>query len=72
MTWRYDRRRDVMTGHDHPGVCGNGMHDFTLDEAELGARVALQLDEGRDDQTYWELVALDMRENPGSHPYLEV
>jgi len=42
-----------MIGNDYPGVCGNGMHDFMLDEIELGARVALALDE--EDQWWWEI-----------------
>lgn len=64
MSWGYDRRLDRMTGHDFPGVVGNGMDDFTRDELELGARAALQLGEGNDEQTYWELVALKCREEP--------
>lgn len=50
--WGYDRRLDRMTGHDFPGVCGPGMDSFTRDEVELGARVALELDDG-DCQAWW-------------------
>ncbi len=67
MTWKYDRRRDVMTGHDHPGVCGNGMHTFTLDELEVGARAAMALDPV-EEQAWWEIEALRWREQPGTHP----
>lgn len=52
MTWRY--RGDRMVGHDYPWVCGPGMHDFTLTELELGARVAMALD--TEDQAWWELI----------------
>ncbi len=53
MGYKYCRRIDRMIGNDYPGVCGNGMHDFMLDEIELGARVALALDE--EDQWWWEI-----------------
>ena len=52
VTWRY--RNDRMVGHDFPGVCGNGMHDFTLTEMEVGARAALAL--GDPKQAWWELI----------------
>lgn len=60
MTWRY--RDDRMVGHDYPGVCGPGMHDFTLTELELGARAALALDDP--EQAWWELEAAMRREEP--------
>lgn len=60
MSLRYDQRRDVMAGHDYPGVHGPGMHDFTLHEVELGARVALLLD--TENQAWWELIGNKMLE----------
>lgn len=66
MTWQFDSDRDRMMGHDHPGACGPGMHDFTLLEAELGARAAMALDEGREEQAFWNLDTL--RWELGEHP----
>lgn len=51
QNWRYDRLLDRMTGHDFPGTCGPGMDCFTRNEVELGARVALELDD--DCQAWW-------------------
>lgn len=59
MKWRYNRHTDRMTGHDFPGECGEGMHRFTLDELELGARVAQELDDP--EQWWWEMDALKNR-----------
>lgn len=53
MSYRYSRAFDRFVGNDYPGVCGNGMHNFIIDEIELGARVALALDE--EDQWWWEI-----------------
>lgn len=53
MSYRYDPRTDQMTGHDWPGVHGNGMHDYVIDEIELGARAALALDD--EQQWFWTL-----------------
>jgi hypothetical protein len=58
MAWRYDARRDVMTGHDFPGVAGNGMHDYMLDEIEFGARATMALNDP--DQSWWELIGNDL------------
>lgn len=60
MSWRYDYPTDRYMGHEYPGVCGNGMHGFTMDELELGARVALSLDDP--EQTWWELNGPRIRE----------
>jgi hypothetical protein len=52
---RYDARLDRLITHDGAVACrGNGMIGFVLDEMELGARVALALDES--DQWWWELI----------------
>lgn len=64
--WRYDRRRDVMTGHDYPGVCGAGMHAFTVDELELGARAALAIDDPDGDQWWWVLIGDSLLGQGGS------
>lgn len=63
MGWGYDHRRDMMTGHDYPGVCGHGMHQYTIDELELGARAAFALDDPQ--QWWWELISsqLDQEAN---------
>jgi hypothetical protein len=63
--WGYDRRRDMMTGHDFPGVCGSGMHGFALDELELGARAALAIDDPDGDQWWWALVGDRLLEQGG-------
>jgi len=60
MTWGYDRRRDMMTGHDYPGVCGHGMHQFQLDELEFGARATIALDDP--EQWWWVLIGDPMLE----------
>jgi hypothetical protein len=52
VTWKF--QGDRMVGHDFPAVCGSGMHDFTLTEIEVGARVALALD--TPEQAWWELI----------------
>lgn len=59
MSWRYNRHTDRMTGHDFPGVGGNGLDWFVRDELELGARVALRL--GEEDQAWWALHELRPR-----------
>jgi len=64
MSWRFNRKTDRMLGHDFPGVCGNGMDDFTRDELELGARVALEL--ASDDQA-WDALDGALWE-AGQHP----
>lgn len=40
-----------MIDHDFPGVRGNGFHDFMMDEIELGARVALAIQDP--EQWFW-------------------
>lgn len=54
MAFAYDPKRDVMTGHDFPGVVGHGMHDYAMDEIEVGARVAQALSDP--DQAWWETI----------------
>ena len=51
MSFRYIR--DQLIGHDYPGVLSNGFVQYELDELELGARVAIGLDDP--DQWWWEL-----------------
>jgi len=58
MTFRYDRRTDRYVG-DGRGL-GPGFPAFELDEWELGARVALGLDDP--EQWWWELDRLRLRE----------
>jgi len=53
MGYKYCRRVDKMLGHDYPGVVGNDFVRFELDELELGALVAMQLDDPN--QWYWEI-----------------
>lgn len=45
MSYRYDPKLDRMVGHDWPGVHGPGLHQWVMDEVELGARAALALDD---------------------------
>jgi hypothetical protein len=67
VSWGLDRERDRMVGHDFPGVCGPGMHDYTLRELELGARAAYELVEVPDEESVWD--ALDgIRWESGEHP----
>jgi hypothetical protein len=54
MGWRFDGRTDRMRGHDFPGVCGHGMHQFMLDEIEFGARVTLAFNDP--EQWWWEII----------------
>lgn len=59
MGLRYDPRLDRMTGHDSlTGSYGHGFVRWEQDELELGARVALGLDEEQVDpaQWWWQLV----------------
>lgn len=61
MSLKYDRRLDRMVGGNSVwGAYGHGMHQLTVDEMELGARVALELDDP--EQAWWELVFLRQRE----------
>lgn len=53
MTYRYDIRRDCLTGHDWPGLHGSGFERYVLDEIEVGARAAMGLDDP--EQWWWEL-----------------
>ena len=53
MSWDYDPKRDMLTGHDYPGVCGAGMAEYQLAELELGARAAAAA--GDPDQWWWAL-----------------
>jgi hypothetical protein len=50
----YDYRNDRMVGHDYPGVHGSGFVQWELDELELGARVAMLLDDP--EQAWWETI----------------
>lgn len=49
-----DPRTDRMLGHDYPGVRGPGFVQWEIDELELGARVALMLDDP--EQAWWETI----------------
>lgn len=49
----YDRRLDRLISHDYPGLHGAGMHNFVMDEIELGARVALTIADP--EQWWWEI-----------------
>lgn len=58
MSYRYDRTRDRLVGHDYPGALGNGWVQFEHDELELGARVAAALDD--EEQAWWETIGCAM------------
>lgn len=49
---KYNRTLDRMTGHDYPGVRSHGFVRWEIDELELGARVAIALDDP--EQAWWE------------------
>lgn len=51
---KYNRTLDRMTGHDYPGVHTHGFVNWEIDEIELGARVAMALDDP--EQAWWELI----------------
>lgn len=51
MTSYYRADLDRVVTHDYPGVHGAGMHQFILDEIEVGARAALAL--GDPEQAWW-------------------
>lgn len=46
--------KDRLTGHDYPGVRGAGWVQYELDELELGARVAISIDDP--EQAWWETI----------------
>jgi hypothetical protein len=54
----YCLKLDRLIGHDYPGVHGAGFPSYELDEIELGARVAIQLDDP--EQWFWELHGNDL------------
>lgn len=54
----YNRTLDRMTGHDYPGVRSPGFVRWEIDEIELGARVAICLDDP--EQAWWELIGTPM------------
>lgn len=56
----YNRRLDRLITHDWPGTHGNHMVNFVMDEIELGARVALAIDDP--EQWWWELIGNDLLE----------
>lgn len=59
MSLRYDRATDQMVGHNGmAGAYGHGMDGFVRDELELGARVALLLDDP--EQAWWGLIGNDL------------
>lgn len=60
MSWHLDREADAYVGHDFPGVCSSDMGTFVVAELELGARVALEIQDV--DQTFWVLDALRYQE----------
>ena len=65
MSLRYDRRLDRMVGGNSvTGRYGHGMHQFTVDELELGARAALEIQDP--EQAWWEL-ELNLRAQERSH-----
>lgn len=54
--YTYNRRLDRMVGHSGwGGAHGHGFHDWMIDEIELGARVALAIDDPDRDQWWWNL-----------------
>lgn len=55
---KYNRTIDRMLGHDYPGVYGNGFVQWELDELELGARVAMAIDDP--EQAWWEIIGFPM------------
>ena len=55
MRNQYNRKLDRLITHNTAlGSYGHGMHDFIMDELELGARVAMAFDE--EEQAWWEIV----------------
>lgn len=54
----YNRTLDRVTGHDYPGVRSQGFVRWEIDELELGARVAMALDDP--EQAWWELIGTPM------------
>lgn len=64
MINRYDRKLDRLITHNSvTSSYSNGMHDFIMDEMELGARVALAL--GEEDQAWWVLIGDDLARESG-------
>jgi hypothetical protein len=59
VSWHYNRKLDRMCGHGGPGLSA-GFVRWEQDEIELGARVAMALDDP--EQWWWELIG---------HPALE-
>lgn len=53
MSLRYDVKLDKIVGHDYPGAHHNGFYQYEVDEIELGARVAIQIDDP--EQWFWEI-----------------
>jgi hypothetical protein len=45
---------DRLIGHDYPGVRSSGFVQYELDELELGARVAMAIDDP--EQAWWEII----------------
>lgn len=59
MNSKYDAKLDRLITHNGVrGMYGNGFHDFMMDELELGARVAMALQE--EDQAWWLLIGTPM------------
>lgn len=56
----YNRKTDRFGGHDYPGAYGNGFPQWEIDEIEMGARVALALDDP--EQWWWEVYGLELSE----------
>lgn len=54
----YKRVLDRMVGHDYPGVYSQGFVQFEIDELELGARVAMAIDDP--EQAWWEIIGTPM------------
>lgn len=60
---QYNKKLDRLITHDFPGVHSNGMHDFVMDEIELGARVAILISDP--EQAWWELIGDNLAKEQG-------
>lgn len=54
MSYRYNKQLDMLVGYDAlTGALSHGWVDYQLDEIELGARVALAINDP--EQWFWEI-----------------
>lgn len=54
MSYQYSKKLDMLVGHDSlTGSLSHGWPDYLLDEIELGARVAIQINDP--EQWFWEI-----------------